>query len=132
MLLLSVPVLILALISSLYFVASFAVVVQLLADGSMRDEIHAVIGYAAAAVEGIAVAGWLRALYVSARVGSPVNHSVQIMYCVTAAIQIATAGAVAGLMGDWSEPIPFFLLHAALAASLAVLIGRSQRQATAN
>ena len=108
-------VLIFALVSVLWFGLSFAVSAQLIADGSMRDRIHLVFGYAAATE------------------GSPVNGPVQIMCGATAAAQVTTALAMAALMRGWlwDEPTDFLLGYAAVAALLAVLIDRSRKRVPA-
>lgn len=115
-----------AVVSILWFGLSFAISAQLIADGSMRDQVHLAFGYAAAAVEAATVAGWFWALYMSARTGSSVNSPVQIMCGATAAVQLATCLAMAVLMGGglWDEPTDLLLGYAAIAALLAVLIGR--------
>ena len=130
---LSTVVLVFAGVSVLWFGLSVAISAQLVADGSMRDQVHLVFGYAAATAEAATVAGWFWALYVSAREGSPVNGPVQIMCGATATAQIATALAMAVLMGGWlwDEPTDFLLGYAAVAALLAVLIGRSRSGAAA-
>jgi CHASE2 domain-containing sensor protein len=130
----SAALLVFALVSLLWFGLSFAATAQLLADGSMRDRAHVRVGYVDAAVEGAAVAGWLWALFASARSGSPVNGPVQVMCGVTIAAQGATLLSMAALMGGWSwdGPAGLLLSYAAVAALLMILLRNARSRATAD
>ena len=127
-------VLVFALASVLWFGLGFAITEQLIADGSMRDRIHVVLGYASATVAAATVAGWLWALFASARAGSPVNGPVQVMCGATAVAQLAAALAMAALMGGHlrDEPTGLHLGHAGIAALLMLLVRRSRMRTLAD
>jgi hypothetical protein len=117
-------------VSILWFGLNLAVLAQGIADGSMRDRTHLAFGYAGAAMEAVAIAGWLWGLLVSAWAASSVNGTVQVMCGATAAVQLANVVAMGLLMRGWSweEPVGFLIAHAAVAVFLAILVGLSRRK----
>lgn len=132
--LLPAALLIFALASVLWFALDFAVTMQLISDGSMRDQAHITFGYIAAAVAAATVVGWLWALLASARSGSPVNGAVQIMCGATAVALLATALATEVLIGGrfWDEPTAYLIGHAAIAVLLEVQVDRSRKRSAPN
>lgn len=130
MIILSATVLIFALVSTLWFGLSFAVLAQGIADGSMRDQAHMIFGVVVAALEALTVAGWLWALFASARANSPMNGPIQAMCGVTAFVQLAIALAsvalIGGRLGD--EQSRFLLGHAIIAVILAGLVHIARRK----
>ena len=125
---LSAAVLLVALLNLLGFGVGFAVTAQLIADGSMRDQVHTLLGYVVGAVQAVTVAGWLWALLASARAGTPVNGAMQIMCAATAAAQFVIMLAVVTLIGIGylDKPAGYFVGHVAVAALLVALMARSR------
>ncbi|MCJ2133298.1 hypothetical protein MKK69_04325 [Methylobacterium sp. J-026] len=119
-----------ALVSFLWFGASFVVLAQGIVVGVAKDQVHELYGYGVAALQAAVVAGWIWALVASIRARSPVNGTVQVMCAATAAAQVAIVLTTVALIGRW---IPggranLLLGHAAIGALLAVQVGQSQKR----